>query len=66
LKEQVSSLESEQDQLYFYQEEDKPQTYTRTGTFIEIEMDSDEIFATVMSWTLVIGSVVIFIYRLIN
>ena len=61
-QEQVSRLESEE--LYFYQEDDSPQTYIRTGTFIEVEMDDDDLFAEIMSWTMIIGTIGIFINRL--
>lgn len=46
------------EELYFSQDERKPQTYHRTGTYMEIDMDPEEVFATVTSWVIVIYIVV--------
>jgi hypothetical protein len=48
-------------ELYFYQEEDKPNTYTRTGTFIEVETDHEEIWATCSAWILTLSGLIIYI-----
>lgn len=44
---QEQELESTLPEIYFSQDDEKPQTYHRTGHWVEVD-DSDEIFADMM------------------
>jgi hypothetical protein len=46
---------------YFSQDEEKPQTYNRTGIHLEIERDGQEIF----EWMMIAGAVVGVVWKLI-
>lgn len=55
-KQQILKLKEEN--LYFYQETDKPNTYTRTGVKIEIDIDSQTIFEYMLIGGFVLGIIV--------
>lgn len=50
---------------YFSQDDNKPQTYNRTGLELEIERDGQDIFDDVFGWGLVISAVIIWIKEIL-
>jgi hypothetical protein len=60
-KPRTNRLSSELETPYFSQDEEKPQTYNRTGIHLEIERDGQEIF----EWMMIAGAVVGVVWKLI-